>query len=164
VRVSSIAIKNKKMLKKILLTILLTAALFGPMVFSVNMAFADTPATAPSTTTPPSSDIKSSQFMFDVGAIQQVNIGSTTKQNWIRQGINFLFGRAISIMAGTIGSVAVLIMVLGGFMMITSAGDQTKYDKGKNYLIKAGKGIIFVLGAYILVTTVQLLIKSIFQG
>jgi hypothetical protein len=144
------------MTKKILLTILLTLVMAGS-VFNQELAYAQSAPAAP-----PSSEVKSAQFMFDLGATTQGDIKSTTTQSWMRKGINFVFERAITIMAGTVGAVAVLIMALGGLMMIGSAGDQTKYDKGKAYIIKAIKGLVFVLGAYILVTTIQILIKSIF--
>ena len=145
------------MLKKILLTILLITTLFGLGRFCESKVMAqvyladEDPA--------PSGDIKSDEFMFNLGAITH---GDIQEQNWIRKGINYLFERAITIMAATVGSVAVLMMSVGGFMMLASAGRQEMYDKGKSLIFKAVIGIIFVLGAYILVTTIQLLIKSIY--
>ncbi|MBN2096134.1 hypothetical protein JW752_01910, partial [Candidatus Peregrinibacteria bacterium] len=83
-------------------------------------------------------------------------------KGWIERGINYLFERGITIMAATAASAAVLMMSMGGFMMLASAGRQDMYDKGKSYIFKAIIGLAFVLGAYVLVTTVQLIIKSIY--
>ena len=100
--------------------------------------------------------------MFDVGVITPKGLKVKEKTGWRQRGINFLFERAITIMAATIGSAAVLMMMIGGFMMLISAGRQEMYDKGKSYVFKAVIGLVFVLGAYILVTAVQLLIKGIY--
>ncbi len=142
------------MFKKILLTILLITTLFG--LGGKVMAQADLSDGALAQ----AEDLKSEDFMFNLGTITH---GDIQEQNWIRKGINYLFERAITIMAATVGSVAVLMMSVGGFLMLASAGRQEMYDKGKSLIWKAVIGIIFVLGAYILVTTIQLLIKSIYD-
>lgn len=121
----------------------------------------DTPSstiTVPVDTTT-SDNLNSPDFMFDVGIITHEDIDT---QGWIRGGINFVFERLIGIMAGTIGSVAVLIMVLGGFRMIIYAGNSDEFEKAKAMLTKAAIGLVLVLGAYIMVTAVQLLIKGIY--
>ncbi len=110
---------------------------------------------------PPSSDLQSTDFTFDLGAITNTNI---KKKNWIEQGINYFFERIITIMAAVAGSVAVLMMSIGGFRMIASAGDETAYKNGKSMILRSALGLVFVLGAYLLVVTVQLLIKSIYGG
>jgi len=144
------------MLKKLLITIIFAITLLGVGVFAQ-----PTPLAQATSSTAPSTDVKSSQFMFDVGVITHKDI---KERNWIRKGVNFVFERVITILAATVGGAAVLMMAVGGFMMIASAGRQDMYDKGKSYILKAVIGLAFVLGAYILVTTVQLLIKSIFTG
>ncbi len=105
-----------------------------------------------------SDDSGSEEFMFDLGVVTHKDI---KEQDWARKGIGFIFERTITLMAATIGSAAILMMVVGGFMMLISAGRQEMYDKGKSYMLKSVIGLAFVLGAYVLVTTVQLLIKSL---
>jgi len=145
-------------MKKLLLTILILPVLLSSLSF--NKAYAEeSKSSNPSSI--PASDIKSSGFMFDLDAVTHKDI---KQQSWIRKGVNFIFERAITIMAATVGGAAVLMMSIGGFMMLASAGRQEMYDKGKSYVFKAVIGIVFVLGAYILVTTIQLLVKSIFTG
>ena len=73
-----------------------------------------------------------------------------------------MFNRIITILAATAGSVAVLMMSIGGFLILSSAGDQNRLDTGKSMILKSAVGLLFVFGAYILVTAVQLLIKGIY--
>lgn len=113
---------------------------------------ADTP------TTPPASSLESAEFKFDLGGITNTSI---KKSNWMQKGINYFIERGITILATLAGSVAVLMMVWGGFQMITSAGEDG-YKHGVETIQRATLGLVFVLGAYLLVVTVQLLIKSIY--
>jgi hypothetical protein len=142
------------MLKKILHSFVLIALALemGTFLCVGHLQAATTPP-------PPSSDIRSTDFTFDLGVITNTNI---KKKGWIEKGINYFFERIIGIMATVAGSVAVLMMSIGGFRMIVSAGDETAYKNGKSMIIRSGIGLVFVLGAYLLVVTVQLLIKGIY--
>ena len=40
--------------------------------------------------------------------------------------------------------VAIIVLLYGGFQMITAAGDDAKYKKGFGILRQAGIGLIFV--------------------
>ncbi|MBU0728091.1 hypothetical protein KKA95_05385 [Patescibacteria group bacterium] len=150
------------MLKKIALIIVLTFTflLGGVTVFSAtNSHFIPTTyAQDPDT----SGDIDSSTFMFDLSSITHEDITGSSKQSWIRQGINYIFERIIGLMAAVIGGLAVLVMSYGGLLILTSAGGENQYQKGVNYVKYSLIGLAFVLGAYLLVTAVQILIKSIY--
>ena len=129
------------------------------LVLSLNMApgaFAQSAIPSPATT------LDSGNFMFDLTPITHEAIRTETRQGWIRRGVNYFFERIISFMAAVIGGLSVLILSIGGFLMLSSAGDETRYEKGKNYAKFAIIGLIVTLSAYILVTLVQLLIRSIY--
>jgi Type IV secretion system pilin len=145
------------MIKKIFLSVVLFPLIFG--LFAVLM-MAHVSAAADTTTPPvtPTNSINSPQYMYDMTAIEPTVL---KKQNWIQKGINYFFERIIGIMASLVGSVAVLMMTWGGFQMIISGGGD-QYERGKSTMKRAALGIVVVLGAYILVTSVQLLIKSIY--
>lgn len=143
------------MLKKLLVIAVFVTTLFGVGVFNVPQIL------AADTSTPTTGALQGEEFTFDLGSITHKDI---KESSWIKSGINFVFTRIITIMAATVGAAAVLMMAIGGFMMLASAGRQEMYDKGKGMISKAAIGLAFVLGAYVLVTTVQLLIKSIFSG
>lgn len=141
------------MLKKIMLLLLV---LVGLQMMPVHHTYAQT---APA----PGESLDDSSFMFDLSAVTHEEIdNSGTKQSWIRRGINYFFEKVIGFMAGVIGSLAVLMLALGGFLMITSGGDGPRYEQGKNYAKYSVIGLIVVLSAYIIVTLVQLLIHSIY--
>jgi hypothetical protein len=137
--------------KKIIITILFALTLFNFGLISQPLAYAQ------------SAGINDPNFTFDLTVLQNTSMKSNEKQNWMMKGINFLFERGISIMAGTIGTAAVLMMVIGGVRMMLAGAKEEEFNKGKSMMMRAGIGLVVVLSAYILVTTVQLLIKSIFQ-
>lgn len=145
------------MFKKILIALVLLGGLMAmPRFFdgAVTPVMAGNP--------PPEGGIESGGFMFDLSAITHTAIKGSTRQSWIRSGINYFFERIIGFLAAVIGSLAVLMLSIGGFLMLSAAGDETRYEKGKNYAKYALIGLGFTLSAYILVTLVQLLIRSIY--
>ncbi len=105
------------MFKKFLYIAVLTFAVFNLTGAVSPAAFAQADAPAAEDTT---GNLQDPGFMFDVGVVTHEDIDP---QSWIRGGINFVFERAIGIMAATIGSVAVLIMVIGGLRMIIASGN-----------------------------------------
>lgn len=145
------------MFKKVAITLVVVISLLAVPVFFT----AEAPA-AHASNPAPEGNIDSGSFMFDLSSVTHTAIKGTTRQSWIRQGINYFFERAIGVMATVIGSLAVLMMTVGGFLMLSSAGDETQYEKGKNYAKYALIGLGFTLMAYILVSLAQLLIKSIY--
>lgn len=137
------------MIKKILLSLTILFSLSGVFFVPVSSTYAQSTA------------IQSDQYKFDLGSVTQKDI---KEQNWIRKGIDYVFERIVTILAATIGAAAVMMMAAGGIRMIASAGRQEEYDNGKKMMTRAALGVVFVLGAYLMVTTVQLLIKSIFNA
>lgn len=145
------------MLKRILIALVLIIGLQAMPVVSlvqVPLAYAEDP--------PPGETLDDPTFMFDLTAITHEAIEGSTRQSWIRGGINYFFERIIGFLATVIGSLAVLMLSVGGFLMLSSAGNETQYEKGKNYAKYALIGLGVTLMAYVMVTLVQLLIKSIY--
>ncbi len=65
----------------------------------------------------------------------------------------------INVIVGTVGIVAVAMMVIGGISMATSQGDTSKVTKGKNTLIYGIAGLIICILAFAIVNFV---LKSVF--
>ena len=63
-----------------------------------------------------------------------------------------IVGRAIQIFLGLLGIIAVLLIMYGGFIWMTAAGDPAKVEKAKKILINAIIGIIIILSAFTLVS------------
>lgn len=49
---------------------------------------------------------------------------------------------------GIVGALTLLVFVYGGFMMLTSAGNSDKVQKGRETLMWAAIGLIVIFGAY----------------
>ena len=58
----------------------------------------------------------------------------------------------ISIIMGLLGMIAVILMLYGGFIWMTAAGDDDKVKKAKNIIITATIGIIVIFAAWALAT------------
>jgi len=155
------AVKKTKMLKKLTIALLLIIGvqlspigLTAPAVFAVSHTSVPSPG--------PGGDIDSGGFMFNLSGITHEAIEGGTRQGWIRRGVNFFFERAIGFMAAVIGTLSVLMVSIGGFLMLSSAGNENQYNRGKSFVKYALIGLVITLSAYILVTLVQLLIRSIY--
>ncbi len=68
--------------------------------------------------------------------------------------IQILLGRAIQIITGVSGSLALLMFVYGGFTWVTSQGSSDKIKKGKQIFTTATLGLIIIFGSYALLTIV----------
>lgn len=110
----------------------------------------------------PGENIDSGGFMYNLDSITHPGIETTVRQGWIRRGVNYFFENIIGFMAAVIGTLAILMISVGGFLMLSSAGNEQMYEQGKNYVKFALIGLAFTLSAYLLVTLVQLLIQSIY--
>ena len=69
----------------------------------------------------------------------------------------FLLG-IIDFLSKVIGTVAIILVIIGGALMLVSEGDDNKIQKGKTILTQAIIGLIIALSSYILVTFVQSLL------
>ena len=61
-------------------------------------------------------------------------------------------GNFINVILGFIGAITTLIIIYGGFLWITAAGNQEQLTKAKKYVINAAIGIIIIGLAYIIVS------------
>lgn len=151
----------KNMYKRILLiAVIAFSILLGSAFVSryMGMRYINTALAAD---TPQGESLDDPGFMFDLSVITHEDITGGEKQNWIRKGINYIFERVIGLLVASIGGFSILMMSYGGFLIITSAGGPL-YDKGKTIVKYSILGLTVALLAYILVTAVQILIKSIY--
>ena len=72
----------------------------------------------------------------------------------------FIFTRLIEPAIKIMGTIAVLLVIIGGFTMVTAQGESDQIDKGKDILKYAIIGLVIALFSYIIVISVQ----SIFLG
>ena len=67
----------------------------------------------------------------------------------------------INWMLGMLATIALVICLYAGFLMVTSAGDEKKYEQGMNILKKAGIGLIIIGLAWLIVSVVMWLIGNL---
>lgn len=96
------------------------------------------------------------ELKFDVG--ETLKLTDEQEQSYFGEGKNpiqeFII-RVINYALTVIGSIAVIILIIGGFMMMFSQGNQQKLDEAKDVVKYAVIGIIVTLLAYIIVISVQ---------
>ncbi|MEK7580619.1 MAG: Ig-like domain-containing protein, partial [Patescibacteria group bacterium] len=77
------------------------------------------------------------------------------------QDLATTIGRIVNIVLGFLGLIAVIIIIIGGFIWMTSGGAQEKIDKAKA-LIKAGViGMIIIVLSFTLATFIVSLLKKV---
>ena len=124
----------------ILISTLLIVNLFGAV--PTTLAQAPTPA-------PPSPPASS---QFNVGTYLTVK-GQTEIS--AKGGIAFFIVRVINFLALTIGSLSFVSIVIGGFLMVVSAGKEAALTKGKDVIKYALIGLVVALSAYFITAFVQ---------
>ena len=94
---------------------------------------------------------------FDVG-----NILTTTGQDTDQyldldtdQPVAAIILSIINFITLVIGSIAMLLIILGGLLMIVSEGDENRLQRGKDILTSAIIGLVIAMASYLIVTFVQ---------
>lgn len=89
-------------------------------------------------------------------------IGANTSTGFFnsRDSVVLLIGKIINIMLFISGAVAVLFVVIGGFMYLTSAGNEEQAGKGRKTIEYALIGLVIMILAYVVVSVVVNLVQS----
>jgi hypothetical protein len=67
----------------------------------------------------------------------------------------------INWMLGILGMITLIILLYGGFQMVTAAGDEEKYKAGFNILKQAGIGLVFIGLSWFVISMIFFLIGVI---
>lgn len=59
-----------------------------------------------------------------------------------------IIANVIRVVLGVTGAISLVIIIYGGFMMMISAGNQERVDKGRKALMWAVIGLMVVFGSY----------------
>lgn len=65
-----------------------------------------------------------------------------------------LIGNVVAFLTLTVAALALVFLLVGGIMYVTSAGDKMKVDQAKNVLTAAVTGFVIALTAYIIMKVV----------
>lgn len=107
---------------------------------------------AVSTTTPGGFSNQNSTYNPDVPGASGGLAGDSLILT-IKNGINWLLG--------LLGLIALIVLLWGGFQMVTAAGDDKKYEAGFKILKQSGIGLLFIGLAWLFVSLVFFVIQSI---
>jgi len=122
--------KTKRMVKQVLLVFSLMAV--GLVVFQF------VPALAQGTGLISGSD--------QPGRLAEATGGQGNLRQLVLTFLNFFLG--------FLGLIAVIMIIYGGVLYVTAAGEQEKVDKGKKIIMYAVIGIVIILLAFALVNTI----------
>ncbi len=90
--------------------------------------------------------------------VQLVNpIGGSVKDGGNKQGIinvQDLVGKGLTVVLGVMGSLTLAAFVFGGYMWLTSAGNDEKVRKGTDTLMYSTIGLFIIFGAYAILNTI----------
>lgn len=96
--------------------------------------------------------IAAPMFLREIGVIMgwtPTNIGFGTSLS-----LTTLLGNILSFLLALVGMVALIMLIIGGFMYITAAGDTGRADTGKSIVKFAVIGIIVTLAGLVLIRQV----------
>ncbi len=75
-----------------------------------------------------------------------------------------IVGRIIQVGLGLLGVVALVLIVYGGFTIMTAAGNEEKIQKGKNILFYSVIGLLIILASYSITNFVLSSLYTATQG
>lgn len=85
---------------------------------------------------------------LDAPLITLKNAGIAAWGTEIPPGIGTLVGNIILIALGLLGVVFVVLLTYGGFLWLTSAGEEEKTKKATGIIVNATIGVLIVVAAY----------------
>lgn len=77
------------------------------------------------------------------------NTGNYTLNDFVQTGVNIT-----KIILGTVGSLALMMFVYGGVMMLISSGSSEKVAQAKGIIMAAVVGLVIIFASYIIVSFV----------
>ena len=88
------------------------------------------------------------------GSQDQTYLTNDSEQSPLTQFILLI----IKFLSQLIGTISMVLIIIGGMLMLASEGDDNRIQKGKTIITQAIIGLILALTSYILVTFVQSLL------
>jgi len=96
-------------------------------------------------------DLQDHQFDLNLLSTKDENKSYLKEKNPI---ISFIL-KTIVFLTKIIGTLAMLILIIGGFQLMVSQGDETGLENGKNTIKYAIIGLVITFLSYIIVTSIQ---------
>ena|SRR5580704_9813428 len=74
--------------------------------------------------------------------------------------VSDVIGKVVEILLGLSGAIAVLFVIIGGFLYLTSAGNEEQASKGRKDITYALIGLSIIILSYIIVNVIVNLIQN----
>jgi hypothetical protein len=74
--------------------------------------------------------------------------------------VALLIGRVVQAILGLLGIAGFVVVIIGGILLLTSAGDSSKIEKGRGILTGAVMGTLIVLTSYLIIRFVLLALQQ----
>lgn len=152
---------NRKTWKIILKSFLLSSLLLGNLSYSTAQTPAGTPTKSASET---ATEIRKGYGSFNVSKYLTVgkdpkqgsNIG-TQDQSYLKSSnpIASFILQIINFISLTVASLSFFAIVVGGFILLSSGGNENMVNKGKEIITYAVTGLVITLSSYFIVSFVQ---------
>lgn len=134
---------------------------FGCVCFIIlmplNFLFADMGAEGMEITASPDDKVEQSVF-FKPPLVDEYEYGSGQEQSSVEYSSvkdpRVLVGTILNSVLGIVGSITLVMIVIGGLMYLLARGNSDKITKARAIMIWAAIGLLVVIGSYFLVNTV----------
>lgn len=80
---------------------------------------------------------------------------SDAENNPGQKGLTAIFVKVVNLLTGIIGSISLIVFIIGALLTIVSEGKEDRLEKGKNAMFYAIIGLIVALMSFIIVSFVQ---------
>ncbi len=88
--------------------------------------------------------------------------GNKIQTDYITKGgIVYFISRVVDSLVIAVSSLAVVTLIIGGYLLITSGGDDQKRENGKSAIKYTVIGLLFVFGSYAIVSFIMGLLYSV---
>lgn len=126
--------------------------LFLCFVFTPLAVLAATPETAPANPAVKCESDASRECIQLENPLQRVN-PETGKREGVTKPVTII-ALVIKAALGLVGALTLVMMVWGGFLWLTSAGNPEKIERGTKTMLWAAVGVVLVFSSYLILNTV----------
>ena len=126
----------------------------GLLVGSLGFVSAAGSNSSSSTSTPPMGFGLNESYSSGISGV------ANTGHKW-EDGLIKVRKNAINWILGILGLITFILLLWGGFQMVTAAGDDKKFGAGQTILKQAGIGLLFIAGSWLMVSMIFWLIGVI---
>ena len=107
------------------------------------------------------STFKAEGLKYDNSKVSEIGWVAGVKQGQANDWFLTVVKSAINWVLGMLGLIAFVLLLWGGFNMVTAAGDDKKFGEGLKILKNAGIGFVFIAVSWLLVSMIFWVVSGI---